>query len=370
MKVRTFSATILGLGAAVLSLALTATPASADPNPAPPPYGQLAGAGSDTTQDALNGFAAVIDDASGNPVIDSWDARGTATITTKAAAVNPNCTGLARPNGSSQGRDALIASTDGTPWQGKTITGCVDFARSSAGPRASGTKYTYVPFGVDAVTVAINSNSLLPTNVTFTQIQRIYQCLDNNIGGEPVTPLLPQSGSGTRQFWLSKMGVTEADISGGLYPCLTDLGNTVQEHDGRVLTGHDDYILPFSVAQYLAQSNSAAIQTATGVTVTDRRGPATLVSINSVNPVSGGNLNTSFPIVRDVYNVIPTAKKTTAPFSTMFVGSSSALCTKTVTVGGATKRVTELFGFGHRATTVGTGTDKLGCGVDVLTGDK
>ncbi|GLZ75710.1 hypothetical protein Afil01_05170 [Actinorhabdospora filicis] len=365
MKVRTFSATIVGIGAAILSLALTASPASADPNPAPPPYGQLAGVGSDTTQDVLNGFAAVIDDASGNPVIDSWNAQGAA-LKTKASG----CSNIARPNGSSQGRDALIASTDGTAWQGQTITNCVDFARSSAGPRASGTKYTYVPFGVDAVTVAINSNSLLPTNVTFTQIQRIYQCLDNNIGGEPVTPLLPQSGSGTRQFWLAKMGVTEADISGGLYPCLTDLGNTVQEHDGRVLNGHDDYILPFSVAQYLAQSNSAAIQTATGVSVTDRRGPAILVSVNGVNPVSSGNLNTSFPVVRDVYNVIPTAKKTTAPFSTMFVGSSSALCTKTVLVGGTAKRVTELFGFGHRATTVGTGTDKLGCGVDVLTGDK
>ncbi|GIG66409.1 hypothetical protein [Phytomonospora endophytica] len=367
MKVRTFSATLLGLGAAVLSLALTASPAQADPNPAPPPYGALAGVGSDTTQDALNGFGAVLDDSGGNPILDSWDARGSSTITTKAAASNANCTGLVRPNGSSQGRDALIASENGTPWQGKTITGCVDFARSSAGPRSAGSTYTYVPFGVDAVTVAINSNSLLPTNVTFTQIQRVYQCLDTTIAGEPVTPLLIQSGSGTRQFWLAQMGITEADIAGGLYPCLEDLNNTIQEHDGTVLAGHEDYILPFSVGQYIAQSNSAAIATATGVTVTDRRGPSTLLSIGGTAPVTGGVLNTNFPIVRDVYNVLPTADLTNPVIDANFTGNDSALCTKTVTVAGTPKRVTELFGFGYRASTVGTG--KLGCGVTTLTGN-
>lgn len=355
---------IVGFGSAMtLGLAMP-TAAVADPGTASD-YGLLAAVGSDTTQDVMNGYGAILTNSDGDRLIASWDATGSSTVTTKDATSNANCTGFVRPNGSSAGRNALIASEIGTTFNGQVITDCVDLARSSAGPRSSGTTYTYVPFGVDAVTVAINTNSFLPTNYSLAVLRGIYQCSVTQIAGVAVTPVLPQSGSGTRSYWLSQMNITETDISNGLYPCLTV---TVQENDGTALTGHNDYIMPFSASQYIAQGNATAIASAVpGVTVTDRHGEAILASIAGVAPVVSGVLNTSFTFVRDVYNVIPTHDLTDETFSDTFVGTDSAVCSTTVTYNGVTQRVMQWFGFGYRETTVDD--SHLGCGATTLTGD-
>ncbi|WP_412539225.1 hypothetical protein R8Z50_25695 [Longispora sp. K20-0274] len=332
------------LGAAALALAVVASPAAAEPTPLGD-YRQLAGVGSDTTQDALNGLGEVVKDGSNNKIIASYDARPLNTnIKTKAA----NCD-FKRPDGSGNGRTALRASNGeaGGVYQGSNVVGCVDFARSSSygGSTPSETgAYTYISFGVDAVTYAVNANSDLPSSLTYVQLQRIYRCLTTNVGGTPVTPLLMQSGSGTRSFWLSKMGVTEADIAAGDYPCLNTLNNGIQEHDGNVLTGHNDYLLPFSVGQYIAQGNAGAIATQTGVTVADRRGEAVLGRVNNLAPVTNGVLNVGFraELVRDVYNVVPTANLGNATIASTFVGSTSKICSAKSTI--------ELFGFGYRST--------------------
>ena len=358
------------LGAAVMALGLAVGPASADPDPATD-YRQLAGAGSDTTQDVLNGLGLAV---GGGDVIASWDARGTATITTKAAAQNANCQGMVRPNGSGQGRTALRASEGDGLWQGKNITGCIDFARSSSAPSSPSTtgNYTYIPFGVDAMTYAVHSAAVgdlgFPTNLTRRQLEGIYKCVITRVNGIDVNPLLPQSGSGSRAFWLAQVDILEEEIPS--YPCIDQRNNTIQEHDGRVLqwslTNNSADIVPFSVGQYIAQGNAGETHGGVLIDVENRRGNAVLGRVNGVAPTTGSAadpvLNTVFPIVRDVYNVVPThdiegASPDAAIVST-FAGANSAVC--------QARPVVEAFGFGFRTTSVPGDPLKLACGATTL----
>ncbi|MET7949688.1 hypothetical protein [Micromonospora sp. NPDC005324] len=369
MKVKSISKMVAVGFAAVVVSGLVAAPAAADPSPVTE-YRTLAGVGSDTTQDVTNGLGNVIT-SGGNKVIASWDARGTSSVKTRAA----NCD-FPRPNGSSNGRRALRASEgedigQGGPgfWSNANVVGCVDFARSSSygggSTPASTGNYTYIPFGVDAVTLARNVNGDLPVNVSFAQVQRVYRCFDNTIAGNPVNPVMLQSGSGTWDFWSSKVGITEVEINLGDYPCLaadTDgnpatgaapLIERAQEHDGAPLTGHPTRVVPFSAGQFIAQGNAAKIVSLTGVTVADRRGEAALSGIRPTGgavqqPVIGGTLNINFPLRRDVYNVVPTADLTVPAIASTFVGATSATCTATVNDGGTPRKVVELFGFGVR----------------------
>ncbi len=371
MKVKTL-AQALGatLGAAIVTLAMTAGPAAADPT-TPGDYGQLAGVGSDTTQDVLNGLASSITANGGGRVIASYDARGNATIKTKAN----NCS-FPSPNGSDYGRDALRASEGENggryytaPVEGDGVipsyyvAGCIDFARSDTGPSTAipTGSYTYISFGVDAVSYAVNANSDLPINLTLVQLQRIYRCLTTQISGVTVTPLLIQSGSGTRSFWNTKMGIHESEIAAGDYPCLNDLNNRVQEHNGRVLNGQPNYLVPFSIPQYIAQGNAGKTIGGVQVNIEDRRGEAVLGQINGVAPQTGaggftGDLNLNFPVTRDVYNVVPTAKLSNATVASTFVGANSQVC--------ARADIIRAYGFGFRASTGSRPSDltKQGCG--------
>ncbi|WP_152690889.1 hypothetical protein [Jiangella alkaliphila] len=353
-----------------MALGLAVGPASADPDPVTD-YRQLAGAGSDTTQDVLNGLGLAV---GGGDVIASWDARGTATITTKAPAQNANCQAIVRPNGSGQGRTALRASEGDGQWNGRNITGCIDFARSSSAPSSPSTtgNYTYIPFGVDAMTYAVHSNAVsdlgFPTNLTRRQLEGIYKCVITRVNGIEVNPLLPQSGSGSRAFWLSQVDILEDELSS--YPCIDQRNNTIQEHDGRVLQWDlDDNtadIVPFSVGQYIAQGNAGETHGGVLIDVENRRGSAVLGRINGVAPTTGPVadpvLNTTFPIVRDVYNVVPThdieGGAPDAAIVSTFVGANSAVC--------QARAVVEAFGFGFRTTSVPGDPLKLSCGATTL----
>lgn len=358
------------LGAAVMALGLAVGPASADPDPVTD-YRQLAGAGSDTTQDVLNGLGVAV---GGGDVIASWNARGTATITTKAVAQNANCTDIVRPNGSGQGRTALRASEGDGQWNGRTITGCFDFARSSSAPSSPSTtgNYTYIPFGVDAVTYAVHTGAVgdlgFPTTLTRRQLEGIYKCVITRVNGIDVNPLLPQSGSGTRQFWLAQVDILEEEIPS--YPCIDQRNNTIQEHDGRVLqyslANNSADIVPFSVAQFVAQTNAGETHDGVLVDVENRRGSAVLGRVNGVAPTTGTAadpvLNVNFPIVRDVYNVVPThdieGGAPDAAIVNTFVGAGADVCER--------RTVIEAFGFGFRTTSVPGDPLKLACGATTL----
>ncbi|NYI06283.1 hypothetical protein [Allostreptomyces psammosilenae] len=287
----------LAAGAAALTLAVgTAGTATADPTG----YRPVAGVGSDTTQDVLNALGTVV---GGGTVIGSYNATGSATIDTKSAAA---CQDLPRPNGSSAGIDALIADT----------AGCLDFARSSRGVATAGTNLTFIPFATDRVTYIKGSG--VSSSLTTAQLTSIY----DNACTSGYTVYLPQAGSGTRSFWLSSLGLTEAQVettSEGT-GCVVD---TVQEHDGTVVTQANG-IAPFSRAQWTAQSNSSQ----TGVA--DRRGTGT--SLGSIT------------FSRPVYNVVKTNRLGETTIRNTFVGSSSAVCTAI-----ASDPYVALFGFTARA---------------------
>ncbi|MFE1959573.1 hypothetical protein [Streptomyces sp. NPDC059479] len=293
---------------ALLLAAAFGTVASAEPS-GTPTYRQLSGVGSDTTQDVLNGLSQVVT-INGTKVLGSYNAVGGASITTKDPAVNNKCT-MTRPNGSGAGRTALLNSLQAND-------GCLDFARSSSlSLGAANPGLTYVPFAVDGVSYAITPSSVLPRKLTLADLKAIYHCDPAFVGTGPnynLNVLLPQAGSGTRSFWEAQVGITDADVVAGVYPCIKDKKNNtpIQEHDGRVLD--DKSIVPFSIAQYIAQASQ---------TVADVRGRALLGSIDGK---SATTLNSDFSVKRDVYNVIPTSKIATAPWSTVFVGKDSLVC--------------------------------------------
>ncbi|MBB5869914.1 hypothetical protein F4553_003293 [Allocatelliglobosispora scoriae] len=295
---------IMALGVSLVAI-LAAAPASADPSGAPQ-YRQLAGVGSDTTEGVMNAIANNVT-IGGTKVLGSYDANGSAQVTTKDPATTPGCT-INRPNGSGAGRTALLTSLQANGGAGN---GCLQYARSSSLTLTASTpSITYVPFAVDAVTFAITGDSAIPRNLTLDELKSIYKC---EIGG--ITPVLPQAGSGTRSFWLGIIGITDAQVNSGVYPCIVNgtlSGQPIQEHDGRVLTGSS--LVPFSIAQYVAQASG---------TLTDIRGRAVLGVINGITPLT---MNTSVPLTRNVYNVIPTSQIGNAPYSTVFVGSGSLIC--------------------------------------------
>ncbi|MEU6535184.1 hypothetical protein [Streptomyces sp. NPDC047000] len=299
----------LGAVISVAALAVGALAAPAVADPADGSHRLLAGVGSDTTQDVVNGLSESVD---GGGTIASYNATGSATIQTRDTGCVIN-----RPDGSSAGIDALRNAVDNN-------TGCLDFARSSRGPADTTTNdLTWIPFAKDAVTVAVRSDSALNSNLDLTtaQLAAVYKCQTTTLDGVTLAPLLPQANSGTRTFFLAQIGVAASEVGS----CV----GTMQEHNGVELTAAGN-IAPYSVAQYIAQ---------TGGVVTDRHGATVLGKVNGVAPVNAdGTLNVSFPYARDVYDVVPTAKLTDAVIAPTFVGASSGVCSDTATI--------ELYGFG------------------------
>lgn len=321
-----FSAVISGSALLVVAGAGLAT---ADPS-GTPTFRQLSGVGSDTTQDVVNQLAKDVQ-ISGTPVLGSYDATGSSTIQTKATGCSLN-----RPNGSGAGRAALLNSLTAGD-------GCLQFSRSSSlNITTSSPSLTYVPFAKDAVSYAVTTSSGISRNLNLNDLSAIYHCdptyvntstvpASNPANTYDITPILPQAGSGTRSYWEGKVGILDADVVAGTYPCILNgakNGQTIEEHTGTLVD--DKSLAPFSIAQYNAQSNS---------TIADRRGRTVLGSIGTgtaggalTNLTYPNLLNSGFNVNRDVYNVIPTAQIGTAPYSTVFVGGSSLICTDTTAI--------------------------------------
>ncbi|GIG56683.1 hypothetical protein Lfu02_10550 [Longispora fulva] len=322
----------MGLFLALLVVA-AASPAAADPPPGR--YPQLVGLTTDVTDNLTEGLSGVL--GTDGSLIGGWASGGGGAIQTR-----PTGCVFPRPVNGPEALAALRAANGefGGVFHGVDITGCVDFLSTTTAADVPG--YTSIPYAVDAVTYAINQDSDLPSNLTYTQLQRVYRCLNTGFGGTPVTPVLPRVGSGTRAFWLSRMGVTEADIAAGDYPCLRTVDGTVPDNDGAVLVGHDDYLMPYLVSRYVAQAGSATILASTGVTVADRRGPAVLGSVDNVSPTTtGGGLNRALrpELRRHVYTVLPNTKLLYEPYHFLFVADGATVCRQRSTI--------ERFGFGY-----------------------
>ncbi len=327
-----------------VAMAVSASPAFADPTG----FKTLSGVGSDTIQDVVNGLGSAV------PAIGSYDAidpiTGVAggTITTKASGP-----AFVRPNGSGAGVQALSDSIEGGThlWNTVNISGQVDFARASGFQGVTGTDLTYIPFALDAVTYAVNAGSDFPRNLPLgssadaasrLSLYNIYHCIkttyvDSN--GDPITihPLDPQSGSGTAKFWASTLGFSDGSLPTCVKRVNTDTTPvSVEEHNGTSIDDAGD-IVPFSIAQYIAQGNHATLASAFGVNVTERRGNVALGSIGgqpAIREVGTTTvMNPSFPVTRSVFNVVSSALVSPAgPIKSTFVGSTSAVCSQSALI--------------------------------------
>ncbi len=194
------------------------------------------------------------------------------------------------PNGSGAGRNLLrdyVASTrkfangsevtvagQGQPaYDAATgVKGCLDIARSSSYGSASpaATKGQYFAFALDAVSWA-SPSTLAPSTLTLTQLSKIYDCTYTNwsqVGGTdgPIQRYLPQSGSGTRDYFVTDLlGLSKTFSFGTGDNCpavkvLDKNGNGFEENRGDRIPDADlqKAILPFSAGQWSYQANNAA----------------------------------------------------------------------------------------------------------------
>ncbi|MFD5793651.1 Ig-like domain repeat protein [Streptomyces diastatochromogenes] len=315
---RTRSTAALVAAAVVAGGLALASPAYADPTPTGT-FRQLVGVGSDTTQDVLNALAGdtvngksysgTAVKSAGGAGIASYDAiepgtgSTTSNITTRSGGPS-----FLRPNGSGKGRLALSESLTGDKYpdsSGVAIKGQVDFARSSSGPSTSGTALTYIPFARDAVGVAVKGSAL--NSLTQDQLHDIYSGALTQVGGQTVHPKIPQSGSGTRKFFLAAIGLTDATLSPNI--------PTVQENQADAALTEDGALVPFSVGSWIAQNNGVAPDFSKDAAAagghlaavqlpgdTGATSPVTTVN-GRLAPVNAYYENATFG--RDVYNVVP-----------------------------------------------------------------
>ena len=192
--------------------------------------------GSDTIQNVLDQFAADY-----NPTVSatsthlySWDATNPLTgAIGDSIAEKTGCSSIPRPDGSSAGITQL--ATFQKTHDGKFF--CSSFARSSRA-RAS-TDPAFAPGGIafvdlagDAVTWSAQATTNAPATLTTAQLAAIYNCTDTNwsqVGGKnaPIHAFIPQSGSGTRSFFLGAIGIATPGS------CVSDDSGTARGERGR-----------------------------------------------------------------------------------------------------------------------------------------
>lgn len=404
------------LVALTASAATVLGPATSHPAGADPAFvTSYAGVGSDTTMsvmDALSGaepypggttaLAPIYyvpihsSAASGAKVLSSFDAvpqggssAAPGCITTKLGGPS-----LDRADGSGNGIAALSHSLDGTGWQAPvsctgtpvTISGQIDFARSSRGPNSTTTNaLTYLPFARDALSYAyLSKGTATITTLTTAQLTSLYSNTATGtlmVGTDTVRACLPQTGSGTTKFFADAIGVTVATAQSAAVASGCFTGTGLEEHDGNgfytkansITVAGEDAVVPFSVANWIGQFNGVQVDRSgtartNGVQIGDpdsiasgSGGPFTLVSGKLVpNPAyysatTGQKLGT---YGRDVYNVVSTPRLGTfgdAGLKSLLLGATSVICQ---TGAGSAQETVNKFGF----------TTPSNCGSNAVTG--
>ena len=305
LRVVTLGVTIAAVGATMFALG---APAQADPA-APKTW---AGVGSDTTQDVLN---ALVGSAGVTTKAGSYNAFGSDTITTKTGGP-----AFTRPSGSGAGVQALSYSVNGQLYNGVNIKNQVDFARSSSGPAAgTGNGLTYIPFARDGVSYVYKGTKTAIGTLTTAQLNQIYSAnAPVTINGVKVTGVLPQSSSGTRKFFLQAIGVTTVGS--------TVLQTSSPENDGTIFTGTNQ-VVPFSVAQWIAQYNGVTTKTIAGTNLGRPNSVAPTGTNSSGKLIPAPAFYNTGAYGRYVYNVVPTSKvgvKNTV--AGLFAGSTAVFC--------------------------------------------
>ncbi|WP_203974942.1 RICIN domain-containing protein [Planotetraspora silvatica] len=201
--------------------------------------------------------------------------------------------------------------------------------------------------------VGYTSYTPLTGELTAQELTDVYQCRMTEIGSAPVTPVLPAASS-VRSAWLARVGITEADITAGKYPCIRTKGSDgapIPVNDGTVAARTE--ILPYSIAEYIRQ----AVGYSGGVTTVDKRNDRTLGGLIQSDGVVKRPfvLNTGYgrPLVHRLYNVIPAEKQRISPWREVFTGRTSLICQNTALIEtyGFTPLAPEACGGGDRPLT-------------------
>jgi ABC-type phosphate transport system substrate-binding protein len=266
--VRIVKKLLVAATAAAAITALTATPALADPpSGVTPKPADVVGVGSDAIQYLFDQFSHDYNATHSTGRLYSFYATNPTTgaigdpIQLKSGSASCK---IPRPDGSSAGISAL-ENTE------KTGTHpCIDFARSSRDRGSTDpTTISFINLAGDAVTYATQPASNAPANLTTADLTGIYNCsitkwnqIPGNSGGSSATisAFIPQSGSGTRSFFLGAIGLTApgscVSTSATRAGAAGASDNTLQESQGDapILNKNKaNVIVPFSVGKYLAE---------------------------------------------------------------------------------------------------------------------
>jgi len=298
--------------------------------------------GSDTTMDVIAALAGQTVTCNPPETVGSGTLTGVGSYEALEQDASIGCTNstnitvggitMTRPNGSGNGVQALSASVDpsGGDWtvtnsdgsvSPVAIGGTLQFSRSSSGPSTSGTSgedpLTYVPFARDAVGYVYVAGSGLTSaessavaSLSTANLTSIYEGGTSPVSGVTFEPYLPQSGSGTRNFFQGVIGVPNGSLGSDVNQNSTNEENTANVIGDLSVPADTVAVYPFSISSYIAQNNGFTADT--GIESVQLGNP------DGDNPVSSGsgiNLapNTSFYAThwgRDVYDVFPTSDVT------------------------------------------------------------
>ena len=304
-----------------LGLGPLAGSASADPTFTPDAT-DVVGVGSDTTEFAL-AFLADGTTVGGAPVagynagrtsgrLVSWNATGTSPISLREGHA-----AVTRPNGSGAGKAELFGGGNDTD---------VNFARSSSSLSTTevGASLWQVPFAVDGLKMAVRAaGSNAPAFISPADVLAIYKgdkTTWDQVGGSSgatIHPLIPQTGSGTRTFFLAQLQA----LNGGTAPTLGGGVHETQEHSDADIKDDADALAPFSTGRAATTPTIALL---------------------------GGNNVGGFEATRALYNVVRQADLSASWFAPIF-GPSGFICSN------AAKPLVEAAGFGQLATAANGG---------------
>ncbi len=209
-----------------------------------------------------------------NAASGSFDATGTPYIITKTSGIR-----FGRPNGSGDGRKAMLASIDGVTAfnasaqrypsttagsvaypvvPGSSIAGTVDLSRaSSSGTASTNGVLVQIPFGRDAISYVYDSASVAGIeNLTIAQLKQVFEGQTPLvINGTTINAVTPQTGSGTGKDWAKMIGASTtlenaaAVVAGGT----VSFG---QEHDASTLAVNT--IMPMSASRWIAMHDGGS----------------------------------------------------------------------------------------------------------------
>jgi len=325
------------------------------------------GVGSDTTQDVLNalsGYAPA-------PGLSAADSRYEPAIASNGQqllsfnALNPDPAGdtcmtaklggpaFDRPNGSTNGREALSRAIDLTGWGTAAcggiadLDGQLDFARTSSGPAANdpGTQLTYSVLGRDAVSLgfyrngvagntinpATSNSNLVKTRWTRAELTSLFSnatgaaqpfLADNGTTSINVLACGIQIGSGTYSFTRGVYNVNAGQENTAVATCGNTAATRLQENDSTGLKAKGDanptvqVVVGFSAGAFVGKSNGVASpnpQTdGVGLAVITNDGAGNNIGVAftgaAPNLVPAPTFYNNPTFGRTVYNVVPTSK--------------------------------------------------------------